>query len=607
MSFFPVPYAIHRGAPQQPLAYPCNAPVLQPAFVAFQDTARAYTSAPSRLVACRTIHADGTVTEHPIDQATGQADITRGEKTRATRDLNTLPKVMIPGMRALQIPEEGEVQGRLVSSSTHYPDGRVVQHGGDPVYQPALQPALSRGQLREIRDLTREIHETSRAITTVEHKIHEERSLHEHNKAEINAELARRCQHIAQHARSERHYHQAMERAHHDAYRAHADEHHHHHHRMHHLHHKHHHAKHAHYVAQQQATSFAPLPQQPVLQPQFQPQPHPQPQLAPLPQAGGGFGQPVGGQQIFHFNSHLDLMPKADPKNANEGVGAVIIGNNDGGLQGCGADAYAMANFFYNQRLGGTNGHLFMLTDKDAKDGTHYANKKNEITAWVNSMIKAAERKKADGNKPVSLVWHNSSHGTHAAAAAGDKSEADGQDEFVVPAGAKSLADMISDNLMAKMVLDHLPQGVPLLALFDNCHAGTNMDLRYGYTNDQEGFTATSEADTAKAIEAKGLMAIAISTSRDTQTSADGGEIAGFPYQVGAGTGAYLSVLKANPNPTLRELVRGMNDCFAKSGQQQRVNLQASVKLNLDEHLFVIGTSGISTINEAIFRAPVHA
>ncbi|KAG8813797.1 Ca(2+)-dependent cysteine protease [Serendipita sp. 399] len=90
-----------------------------------------------------------------------------------------------------------------------------------------------------------------------------------------------------------------------------------------------------------------------------------------------------------------------------------------------------------------------------------------------------------DATEDHRLFLHYSGHGDQYPTSS--SSEFDGQDETIVPVDCppmpteEGLKGMIRDNLLKEILVDSLPIGCHLTALFDCCHSGSMLDLRFCY------------------------------------------------------------------------------------------------------------------------------
>jgi len=166
------------------------------------------------------------------------------------------------------------------------------------------------------------------------------------------------------------------------------------------------------------------------------------------------------------------------------------------------------------------------------------------------------------GSAGDTLLVQFSGHGSCTIDTSGD--EFDGYDELIVPTDFH----YISDDELKALLLAHLKKGVTLIALFDSCHSGTAMDLRFQYS-------PLTTVSTSK--ETVG-QAILISGCKDSQTSADTFEDG--QYQ-GAMTWAFLKATKPQKTLSWNDLIQSMRTSLAASNYTQVPQLSSGLALNL--------------------------
>lgn len=234
---------------------------------------------------------------------------------------------------------------------------------------------------------------------------------------------------------------------------------------------------------------------------------------------------------------------------------ALLIGinyrNSSLELNGCINDAENLGKCL-REHFGYTD--ITLMTDKSIIKPT-----KINIISKLSRFIAKANREKADE------IWISySGHGTHTYDHSND--EKDKQDELIVPLDY-SKRGCISDDQLNK-ILSGLNQNCRCICLFDCCHSGTILDLKYRYlgNNVEENKTCN--------IKAKCLM---ISGCLDTQTSADAYLDKTWK---GAMTTAFLAVIEKNYDSiTCLELVEKMRDFLKKKRFSQVPQLTSSIKL----------------------------
>ncbi|KZT37040.1 hypothetical protein SISSUDRAFT_1120573 [Sistotremastrum suecicum HHB10207 ss-3] len=103
-----------------------------------------------------------------------------------------------------------------------------------------------------------------------------------------------------------------------------------------------------------------------------------------------------------------------------------------------------------------------------------------------------------DGAQPGDrFVFYFGGHGWQVETT--DPSEDDHLDELLLPCDFTTTNRLIVDNDVYNILVKWLPQGCRLMGLFDCCHSGTSMDLRYNYQakytpGEEHPFSISSDA-----------------------------------------------------------------------------------------------------------------
>lgn len=167
-----------------------------------------------------------------------------------------------------------------------------------------------------------------------------------------------------------------------------------------------------------------------------------------------------------------DAFKVRNPSNPNGRTKALLIGinyvgQNPGELSGCVNDVRMMQRFLKEQGFDDSTERMRVITD----DVSYFH------AAPTGDNIIAAMRWLVEGNEPGdSIFFHYSGHGGQIKDDNGD--EADGWDETLVPFDYQS-AGQIRDDLIFKLLVVPLKEGVHMVALFDCCHSGSILDLPY--------------------------------------------------------------------------------------------------------------------------------
>jgi hypothetical protein len=132
------------------------------------------------------------------------------------------------------------------------------------------------------------------------------------------------------------------------------------------------------------------------------------------------------------------------------------------------------------------------------------------------------------------IYMHYSGHGGLVRDLNGD--EASGQDSCIYPINNGNIEYITDDELRAALV-DKIPAGVKAFVVFDCCHSGRALDLRYNYVSPTRGTVIMSQNN--KYVKTPGSI-VYLSGCRDNQTAADTVDLQGKPS--GALTNALLAV-----------------------------------------------------------------
>lgn len=205
---------------------------------------------------------------------------------------------------------------------------------------------------------------------------------------------------------------------------------------------------------------------------------------------------------------------------------ALLIGINYRGtrseLRGCINDVNNMKKYLLEQR-GYKEENILVLTEDETMESRKPTGA--NIMHEMGKLILKGHTGGAD-----ELWLHYSGHGSHTRDRDGD--EDDGQDETIVPLDY-ARNGMITDDQLHDY-LEHVPITCKMYCIFDCCHSGTILDLKYQYRGSGKNGVENRQS------KLKGNI-VMISGCMDTQTSADahiGGDWAG------AMTSAYINCIK---------------------------------------------------------------
>ena len=162
----------------------------------------------------------------------------------------------------------------------------------------------------------------------------------------------------------------------------------------------------------------------------------------------------------------------------------------------------------------------------------------------------------SDAQAGDTLFFHFSGHGTQTADV--NRDELEGYDEAIVSSDLR----LIVDDELNTMIRTYLKSGVTLYAVFDSCHSGTVLDLKYNYLDTTNGLKTTVNSKNYETL----ANVIMFSGCADNQTSADAYINKKF---CGAMTYSLLNVLNGNSKPTLLSLLQNMRTYLKKNRYSQ--------------------------------------
>jgi hypothetical protein len=213
---------------------------------------------------------------------------------------------------------------------------------------------------------------------------------------------------------------------------------------------------------------------------------------------------------------------------------ALIIGinylNTITELYGCINDANHLQTYFTNKYNFNTN-NLCLLTDNTIVKPT----KQNILKKYKDLLVNAKSGEK--------LFFTYSGHGSFRPDLNND--EIDGKDELLITIDKQS----ISDDELKTIIDENLPEDVTLFVIFDCCHSGTLMDLKYNYLAGNEDLVINEKISETKS------NVFLISGCFDAQTSADAYIDSKFQ---GALTWSLLKTINENTNLTWKDLLINM-------------------------------------------------
>jgi hypothetical protein len=170
------------------------------------------------------------------------------------------------------------------------------------------------------------------------------------------------------------------------------------------------------------------------------------------------------------------------------------------------------------------------------------------------------------------LFFGFSGHGSQIRDTNGD--EVDGIDETIVGCDLQN----VKDDEFKQIILDNLKPNVTLFCVFDSCHSGTVLDLKYQYL-DSLNYNSFSENNTN--LETLGNV-IMISGCMDSQTSSDA-SIGGVSR--GAMLWSFLDTINKNQSISYVDLLTNMRETLKKSGYSQIPQLSSAKIMDMSEKI----------------------
>lgn len=262
-------------------------------------------------------------------------------------------------------------------------------------------------------------------------------------------------------------------------------------------------------------------------------------------------------KDILNINNLVIPEIKNIKNNSALLIGINYFGTNNE-LYGCINDTNSINSLISNYNFQ----KISILTDNIEKKPT----RNNILTEFKNLLINSQ-------SGDVLLLFY-SGHGSYIL----DKNnnEKTGNDQLIVPCDLNG----ILDDELKSIIQTNLKKDVTLIALFDCCHSGSILDLKYQYMDslDKNNFT-----ENVNETETNGNV-IMISGCNDVQTSSDA-------YinnkNQGAMTWAFLEAFKSEKNITWRNLLIKMRDLLKKSKFSQLPQLTTGSFLNIDSPVFI--------------------
>ena len=149
----------------------------------------------------------------------------------------------------------------------------------------------------------------------------------------------------------------------------------------------------------------------------------------------------------------------------------------------------------------------FLILKDDQPNPNLQPTRKNIINS-INWLVKDL--------KPNDCVYlHYSGHGGLTIDLSGD--EITGKDSCIYPISGKNI-EIIIDDEIRNLLVDKLPENTKCIAVFDSCHSGTALDLKYTLNCNTSNLLSVSQNTRYKDSKADVIF---LSGCADNQTSAD--------------------------------------------------------------------------------------
>lgn len=172
------------------------------------------------------------------------------------------------------------------------------------------------------------------------------------------------------------------------------------------------------------------------------------------------------------------------------------------------------------------------------------------------------------------LFLYFSGHGSYTYDMNND--ETDKRDEMIISLDFQAVLDDELKNIISK----NIKKDVTIVALFDSCHSGTMLDLKYNYL-DSNNYDNYSENNNVTECVGNVIM---ISGCMDNQTSTEA-FIDNKPQ--GVLTRCFIDSLNNNPNSSWREIVKYMRNIIKENNFTQIPQLSTDSIYDIDSKIFL--------------------
>ena len=254
-------------------------------------------------------------------------------------------------------------------------------------------------------------------------------------------------------------------------------------------------------------------------------------------------------QIIVWIETHLSLVPSPHKK-------ALIVGSNyfgENALRGCLNDCANIHDLLVGV-FGFNDANILKLDDANMLPN------KTNITREFAKMLSLAN----DGDI---LFFHYSGHGSQVPT--GDARETDGMNEVIMTNEGDHL-DIITDDEIKQMIADNLKSNATLFALFDSCHSGTAMDLKWEYDETKRDFVENAN-DVQIKMPGNVVM---LASCKESELSAD--FYIDFENQ-GILSYAFIKCVRQNPSRSIADLLKAIRANMSDQTPQLLCNSKVDV------------------------------
>jgi hypothetical protein len=158
-----------------------------------------------------------------------------------------------------------------------------------------------------------------------------------------------------------------------------------------------------------------------------------------------------------------------------------------------------------------------------------------------------------------------------------NRDETSGMDSCIYPICNNKIEVILDDELKA-LLANKIPKGCKCFAVFDCCHSGTSLDLRYNINCPTYGTIVFTQDNKQTATNGSVIL---LSGCTDAQTAADTVNKVGVPS--GALTNALLDIWNTyGVNIKLKHLLWNMRKLLQTQGYPQIPQLSCGNNLNID-------------------------